>query len=202
MKRLAIFLVMLLMFLSAGCQTKNEPQNNDVQVHIKSEVQPAPSSQSSSEDSTTSQTASTPAKQAQPSTSQAGTQNQTASSTPPKIQVPAKESFTVVVSKSNGSEELIKKVLEIKGKKSVLSYLRDVCNVVDEGGFIKSIENLKAVTSSELTQEQKKSGILGVDWFIYLNGEKTARGANDIFPKDGDVINFDYREWSYKDLAP
>ena len=83
----------------------------------------------------------------------------------------------------------------------MLDYLRDNVTVMDDGGF-KSIEGLEAITSMKLTSEQKNSGIMGVDWFIYLNEVKSKSGAGDIVPKDGDIINIDYREWTYKDLAP
>ncbi|WDU83788.1 hypothetical protein [Caloramator sp. Dgby_cultured_2] len=40
------------------------------------------------------------------------------------------------------------------------------------GGFIKEINGIASIPQNELTQEDIQKGILGYDWFIYLNGKK------------------------------
>lgn len=110
--------------------------------------------------------------------------------------------FTLIVSKNNGSKVIFKKKINITAKKSALEYLKENADVIDEGGFIKSINGVESIPQAKLTDEQKKSGIIGVDWFIYLNNKKTQTGAADVYPSNGDVLVFDYKEWTFKDMAP
>ncbi|CAM2839825.1 DUF4430 domain-containing protein [Hathewaya histolytica] len=115
------------------------------------------------------------------------------------------ETFTLVISKNTKSytggnpQVLLKKQLKIQSGKSLMSYLRENSSVIDEGGFIKSINGTRSlypIPNSKKTADQKKNGIMGIDWFIYSNGSKISVGANDLYPKNGDVILFDFHEWN------
>ena len=118
--------------------------------------------------------------------------------------------FTLIVSKEQkgyvGKEVIVleDKEINIEDDKSAMSYLKDnIENVEDKGGFINKILGIEGkypIPKSELTEEQKDMGILGIDWFIYLNGEKTKVGANDIYLKEGDILNFDYHQWDKREF--
>jgi hypothetical protein len=111
-----------------------------------------------------------------------------------------KNSFTLVLSKNKGKDIIFEKKIEIVDNKNLMAYLKDNAKVVESGGFIKSINDLQSIPTDKLTEEQKKAGIMGVDWFIAVNGKSASKGANDIYPQNGDNINVDYREWSPKDF--
>lgn len=121
-----------------------------------------------------------------------------------------KETFTIIISKEQkgytGKQGEILKKKEIKlneSKKSAMTYLRENFSMKENGGFIYEIDeihNLYPIPQSEKTEEQKKNGVLGVDWFIYLNDVKTPVGANDIYPKKGDILNFDIHEWDKREF--
>ncbi|MFX0547705.1 DUF4430 domain-containing protein [Hathewaya histolytica] len=120
------------------------------------------------------------------------------------------ETFTLVISKNTKSytggnpQVLLKKQLKIQSGKSLMSYLRENSSVIDEGGFIKSINGTRSlypIPNSKKTTEQKKNGIMGIDWFIYSNGSKISVGANDLYPKNGDVILFDFHEWNKSEFS-
>lgn len=109
-----------------------------------------------------------------------------------------KNTFSLVVS-NNGSEIIDKKIKIEKGK-SAMEYLKENASVEDKSGFINGINGISSVPLSSLSESKRKNDILGMDWFIYLNGEKTRTGANGVYPKEGDILKFLYREWDWKDL--
>lgn len=109
-----------------------------------------------------------------------------------------KNTFSLVVS-NNGSEIIDKKIKIEKGK-SAMDYLKGNASIEDKSGFINGINGISSVPLSSLSESKRKNDILGIDWFIYLNGEKTRMGANGVYPKEGDVLKFLYREWDWKDL--
>lgn len=109
-----------------------------------------------------------------------------------------KNTFSLVVS-NNGSEIIDKKIKIEKGK-SAMEYLKENASVEDKSGFINGINGISSVPLSSLSESKRKNDILGIDWFIYLNGDKTRMGANGVYPKEGDVLKFLYREWDWKDL--
>ncbi len=129
---------------------------------------------------------------------------------PPKEDKKKKDSFTLIIAKeSEGytgkeSEILVKKDVEISEDKSAMTYLRENSDVRDKGGFIYEINeicNIYPIPASKKTDEQKKLGVLGVDWFIYLNGKKTSVGANDLYLEPGDELLFDYHEWDKREFS-
>lgn len=119
--------------------------------------------------------------------------------------------FTLIISKElkgyTGKESIVieNKNVNISEKKNAMTYLRENASISEKGGFIyeiNGIHNTYPIPSSQKTAEQKKLGIMGIDWFIYLNDEKTPVGANDIYPKKGDVLIFDFHEWDKREFVP
>lgn len=118
--------------------------------------------------------------------------------------------FTMIVTKeSKGytgkNEEVIGEfTLNIDNNKSAMTYLRENVSIKETGGFIyeiNGIHNQYPIPESEKTVEQKEKNILGIDWFIYLNGEKTSLGANDVYPKEGDILLIDFHEWDNREFS-
>lgn len=118
--------------------------------------------------------------------------------------------FTFIVSKdmkgkiSKKPQILLKKQIKISKDKNAMTYLRENCTVIENGGFIKSINgnhNLYPIPSSKKTEEQKKNKILGIDWFIYLNEKKSSVGVNDIIPIKGDILHLDIHEWDKSEFS-
>ncbi|MGL4731376.1 MAG: cell wall-binding repeat-containing protein [Clostridium sp.] len=107
--------------------------------------------------------------------------------------------FTFIISK-NGSP-IKTKTLKVEEKKNAMQYLKENADAKDNQGFIYEIDGLKNMSFEKLTDEEVKSGILGKDWFIYLNGSKTPVGAAGVKVKEGDTLTFDYREWDWHDLV-
>lgn len=115
---------------------------------------------------------------------------------------PNGNAFTLIVTKNNGSKTLKSKVLNVEEGKNAMEYLKSVSEVTElQGpGFINGIDGLLNVFTNDLSTEKRKAGILGIDWFIYLNGSLTKTGALGVQPKAGDTLNFDYHEWDWHSL--
>lgn len=215
MKKYVVFLLLTLMLIISGCQGKDAQKDGTISPgqNISNSSQGTSSNSTivSADESTKSASTGDDGKNTAAAAGNTSSEqkNKTETSSNKAVSKPKGEqkqpeagSFTLFISKNRGSEEIFKKKLLIKEKKSLMDYLRDNVNVLDDGGFVKSIEGLESVSSKDLTPEQKGSGIMGIDWFIYQNGAKSKSGADDIVPKNGDIINLDYREWTYKDMAP
>ncbi|GAA0115411.1 cell wall-binding repeat-containing protein [Clostridium senegalense] len=112
---------------------------------------------------------------------------------------PKEENFTLVISE-NG-KTLKTKTLKVEDKKSALQYLQEISDAKDNQGFIYEVDGLINMPMNKLTDEEVEKGILGKDWFIYLNGSKTPVGGNGVFVKPGDKLVFDYRSWDWHDLV-
>ncbi|MGG7162253.1 DUF4430 domain-containing protein [Clostridium ihumii] len=121
------------------------------------------------------------------------------------------DTFTMIIGKDvkgyTGNESSVVEEITIKidSKKSAMQYLRENTSMQENGGFIfeiNGIHNHYPIPESEKTPEQKKNGVLGIDWFIYLNDKKTPVGANDVYPQKGDVLLFDFHEWDKREFLP
>ncbi|WP_061994282.1 cell wall-binding repeat-containing protein [Clostridium sp. ATCC 25772] len=108
--------------------------------------------------------------------------------------------FTFVI--KNEGKEIFNKTLELDTDKSALQYLRENADSFnqDSTGLICEINGIKNKNIKELTSEQLEKGIFGMDWFIYLNGNKTPVGAPAVFMKNREVLSFEFREWNWCDL--
>lgn len=220
MRKYAVFLILTLMLLIVGCQSKDISQNQNTIDRVQADSNTADSTQAKEETTGNSEEISSNTESALDSSNQSSStesagnpdrnddKNTQALSSQPAAKPSAEEkksdpgSFTLFISKNKGAEEILRKKISILENKPLLDYLRDNTAVKDEGGFIKAIEGLEAITSKDLTSEQKNAGIMGVDWFIFQNNVKTKSGAGDIYPENGDIINLDYSEWTYKDMGP
>lgn len=215
-KKYTVFIVLTLMIIIVGCQSKEIRQKDNTissSQNISSSA-PEAASNSSTSVAVNQKTEGVSGSNGEKTTAAAGNtsnvqKNKSQTSTSKTASKPEEEqkqpepgSFTLLISKNRGVDEVFKEKILIQDNKSLMDYLRDNVSIKDEGGFIKSIEGINSVASKDLTPEQKSAGIIGIDWFIFQNETKTKSGANDIIPKSGDIINLDYREWTYKDMAP
>ncbi|MDF2674468.1 MAG: Uncharacterized protein K0R09_2736 [Clostridiales bacterium] len=222
MKKYVAFLIIIIMVIMVGCHSKSISQNESTigSVQTGSNTGENTADPDETSDSNTTETdnknsegTSSSSNQTNSTTTANNTEkgedkkaqtSNTQTAVKPSVEKEKPETgwFTLFISKNRGTEEILRKKVQIEESKSLLDYLRDNVTVKDDGGFIKSIEGFEAITSMKLTTEQKNAGIMGVDWFLFQNEIKTKSGANDIVPKDGDTINLDYKEWTYQDLAP
>ncbi|WP_392486179.1 cell wall-binding repeat-containing protein [Haloimpatiens sp. FM7315] len=114
--------------------------------------------------------------------------------------VVVEDCFKIIIT-SDETSEINKDIkLDDKKEKNALEYLKGVASIEEKNGFINGINSLRSKPLKALTIDERKRGILGCDWFIYVNGEKSPTGVKLIYPKKGDVIKFIYRSWDWKDL--
>jgi hypothetical protein len=99
---------------------------------------------------------------------------------------------TVVVTRDFGREPVLAGEVEIGDGTDALAALQAVADVETKygGGFVKAIENLSSDEASQL------------DWFYYINGISLSLGAKDYALRDGDVEQWDLRDWSYRQFVP
>jgi len=103
---------------------------------------------------------------------------------------------TVVVTRDFGQELVIAEEIEIEGGTDAMAALQAVAEVETKygGGFVQSI------TASGLKYESDASSQL--DWLYYINGISLNIGARDYILRDGDVEQWDLRDWSYLQFVP
>ncbi len=98
------------------------------------------------------------------------------------------------VTRDFGKEELFTASVQVSSGESALEALqRNLTVEMEYGGrFISTIEGLASETRSNLRY----------DWFFYANGIAAAVGAGDYYPREGDIIWFDYRAWGDSFFTP
>jgi hypothetical protein len=99
---------------------------------------------------------------------------------------------TVVVTRDFGRELVLAEEIEIEDGANAMTALQAVAGVETKygGGFVKAINGLESQEASQL------------DWFYYINGISLSLGAKDYFLGDGDVEQWDLRDWSYRQFVP
>jgi len=99
---------------------------------------------------------------------------------------------TVVVTGDFGRELILAEEIEIGEGTDAMAALQTVAGVETKygGGFVKAINGLESQEASQL------------DWFYYINGISLSLGAKDYFLSDGDVEQWDLRDWSYRQFVP
>ncbi|KAA8669780.1 cell wall-binding repeat-containing protein [Clostridium sp. HV4-5-A1G] len=102
--------------------------------------------------------------------------------------------FTLEITKDNNGTILEKKTLNVEEDKVALDYLKTVADKVDmKSGYINSM----SVNGQDYVNESAQDLSHGISWFIYVNNEFAQVGVQAIEPKSGDVIRFDYHDWTY-----
>lgn len=121
------------------------------------------------------------------------------------------DTFTMIIGKDikgytgKPSSVVNEFTLKVEESKNAMTYLRENTSMQENGGFIFEIDgihNFYPIPENKKTPEQKEKGVMGIDWFIYLNGKKTPVGANDVYVKKGDVLLFDFHEWDKREFLP
>ncbi len=102
---------------------------------------------------------------------------------------------TVAVTQDFGQELILAKEVKIEDGTDAMTALQSVAKVETKygGGFVQSIEGL----SSEYEGGSKKR-----DWLYYINGICLSLGARDYSLHDGDIEQWDFRDWSYQPMVP
>ncbi|WP_170007512.1 DUF4430 domain-containing protein [Bacillus fonticola] len=93
------------------------------------------------------------------------------------------EEITISLTKNSGEEEITSKDIVFAEGDTVMDALKANFDVVEEGGFITSIEGI------ESNEEEQMA------WLYSINGEPAMKGANEIELSAGDEIVFDYSKW-------
>ncbi|MFC0903443.1 cell wall-binding repeat-containing protein [Clostridium sp. MT-14] len=102
--------------------------------------------------------------------------------------------FTLEITKDNNGTILEEKTLNVEEDKVALDYLKTVVDKVDiKSSYINSM----SVNGQDYVNESAQDLSHGTSWFIYVNNEFAQVGVQAIEPKSGDVIRFDYHDWTY-----
>jgi hypothetical protein len=106
------------------------------------------------------------------------------------------QAVQLVITRDFGRETLVSKSVFPGEKQTVFDLLQENSQVTTAygGGFIDSINGLKSSSGG------LRGGIS--DWFYYVNGVFAHLGANDYQPLPGDVIWWDYHQWSNMNVYP
>lgn len=128
----------------------------------------------------------------------AGSSSSTSASTPN----PVTGQFKIVLTKDNGKVNIASKNFKLEKDKNLIDYLKTMANIEISDGFVVGIDQYTNKKLCDLTDNQRKNGVLGVDWFIYINGNKSPVGISGIKISEKDVISFDYRQWDWHEIAP
>jgi Domain of unknown function (DUF4430) len=100
--------------------------------------------------------------------------------------------FTIVVSEDKGQTVLsVKKLAIVKGE-SLMQYMQDNYHVETAYGddFLVAINGIRSQWTGVPANQRQP-----VDWFLYVNNQQAPVGAADIYPRAGDVDNWDYHRW-------
>lgn len=202
MKKLAVLLIAFSMIFTISCSGSSKTAGSDNTAKTTASAPSAVSNNSSSAPANTAPQNKTAASTSNSLKSSAPAAKSTEkSSAPVKKQINVPDYFTLKITRDGGKSVILNKKIAMNGSKSAMYYLEKSANVEDNGGFIQAINGLRSVSEANLTSDEKSRGIMGIDWFIYLNNKKTGCGINDIYPKKGDILNLDYKAWTYKDMA-
>jgi len=103
----------------------------------------------------------------------------------------AQKHCQVLISRNFGRDIIKNENLPFSGETSVMALMQDNFQVelAYGGSFINAIDGLKSGYTGEEQKEKK-------DWIYYLNGIAGEVGAADTMLADGNMLQWDYRDWS------
>ena len=97
---------------------------------------------------------------------------------------------TIIATEKFGASVLFNEELGIESGESAMDVLQKVATVTTTygGGYVGSINGIKSQYNSE--DGEKK------DWLYYINGMLASVGATRYKPHPGDIIRWDFHDWS------
>lgn len=93
------------------------------------------------------------------------------------------EKVTVSITKKKGEETVAEKEIPIEDGAILMDVLMENFEVEEKGGFINSVEGIKADKSKNMF------------WSISVNDETASVGAGELELSPGDNVNFDLQSW-------
>ncbi|MFB1050460.1 DUF4430 domain-containing protein [Paraliobacillus sp. JSM ZJ581] len=97
----------------------------------------------------------------------------------------ANENVTITISENKQQEIISEKVIQLKEETNLLTILKENFTIVEEDGFITSIEGKKQDASENRY------------WMYTVNDEHANVGAGEYDLSPDDKVNFDLQEVSY-----
>ncbi|MDI3535273.1 MAG: hypothetical protein PWQ82_1638 [Thermosediminibacterales bacterium] len=96
------------------------------------------------------------------------------------------------VTKDFGNKTIYENEVDIKPNQTVMDLLKQNLDIETSygGGFVNSINGLKSGYTGVFGKQRRK-----MDWFYYVNGIMSSKGALDYMPQAGDIIWWDYHPW-------
>jgi hypothetical protein len=113
------------------------------------------------------------------------------------VQTTQKDSgMRLIISRDFGQTILLDRKMEIQPRSNALSVLQQAARVETGygGGFVESIDDLRSGYSGSKTNKQ--------DWFYTVNGLAANTGALDYPLQPGDIEQWDFHNWSFRQLLP
>lgn len=110
---------------------------------------------------------------------------------------PQRGQVELSITKDFGSQQLKKtKALKIRTSDTVQRILARSAKIKTAygGRFINEIDGLRSAYTGSRSREE--------DWFFYVNGVESGRGASEVRVYGGDKIWWDYHSWSYSKQIP
>lgn len=89
----------------------------------------------------------------------------------------------IIISQEHGEEVLEEEAFAVEEGTNLMEVLKNNFDIEDEGGFINSINGVKAEDGEPYF------------WSIQINGEDAVVGAEDYIIEDGDQIELDFHSW-------
>jgi len=98
--------------------------------------------------------------------------------------------ITIIATEDFGTSILFDEELIIESGESTMDVLQKVATVTTTygGGYVGSINGIKSQYSSENGEKE--------DWLYFINGMLASVGASQYKPHPGDIIHWDFHDWS------
>jgi hypothetical protein len=98
----------------------------------------------------------------------------------------------VVATLDFGDEVLVDNTISVAPGTCAMDAVRQVADVGTKygGGFVQSVNGIESGKPAEL------------DWFFFLNGFMSNKGAANCRVRDGDLIQLDFHDWRFRTFIP